>query len=77
MANAFARPIQRVDEQLTTLAELQRDTASQLDYLRRQMAELVTAERSLFGALASRQRRIDSLLDERLLAVAAEEIVSA
>ena len=69
MANPFARPVDRVDEQLATLCALQKDTAAQLDSVRQQINDAQTHELNLLRTYAGREERIDSLLDERLLAV--------
>lgn len=78
MADPFARPTPRVDEQLATLVALQKDTAAQLRSVRRQITETIATMRAavteleeyelaLVHTYSNREQRIDLLLDERLI----------
>lgn len=69
MSDGFARTVARIDEQLATLAALQHDTVTQLDSVATELARLEAHEMALIETLAGRERRIDLLLDERLLSV--------
>jgi hypothetical protein len=68
MSHPFARPLPRIDEQLTTLVTLQADTRHQLEQVRREITRLHAHELTLVGTYGQREARIDGLLDERLTA---------
>jgi hypothetical protein len=69
MGSPFARPVPRIDEQLTTLVTLQHDTLAQLEQVRREITRLHAHELTLTATYGQREKRIDGLLDERLMSV--------
>lgn len=87
-SDPFARDLPKVDEQLATLADMQADCAEQLASVRHEITTTIAAMRAkvtklqdheltLMSTYETRQQRIDGLLDERLRAATAEQVVSA
>lgn len=72
--HGFARAKDSIDAQLGTLVALQRETAEQLASTRKQLAELAAHELTLLQQYGAREKRLDLLLDERLLAMAVEQV---
>ncbi|MGY1839436.1 MULTISPECIES: hypothetical protein [unclassified Modestobacter] len=64
------RPVDGIDAELRALGSVTRSALGELHEVRRRQAELVDMEAALVVAIEARSRRIDCLLDERLLALA-------
>ena len=66
MPDAFSRPLSAIDADIRGIQTLNRDAEQQLEYLRRQQAELNLLEYNLLCAIEGRAAKTDRLLDERL-----------